>query len=235
MGLNFRGCSGEPNRTARVYHSGETGDLRRVLELLRSRGRGPAGVVGWSLGGNVTLKLLGELGGSADGLVAAGAALSVPFDLAAGADTIGRGLMGRVYTTYFMRSLKRKLVEKGETADGAFGLEAAGRTRTIRQFDDAVTAPLHGFDDAADYYARSSAARFIERIRVPTLVVHALDDPFLPRDRVPVEALAANPAVTAVLTEKGGHCGFIAGSLRRPEVWAEPRVARFLAERLGAR
>lgn len=235
VGLNFRGCSGEPNRTARAYHSGETGDLRRVLELLRSRGLGPAGVVGWSLGGNVTLKLLGELGEAAEGLVAAGAALSVPFDLAAGADTISDGLMGRVYTTYFLRSLKRKLREKGSLGGDPFDIGAAGSTRTLRQFDDAVTAPLHGFDDAADYYARSSAAAFIAGIRVPTLVVHALDDPFLPRDRIPTAALASNPAVTALLPEKGGHCGFITGSLRRPEVWAEPRVARFLAERLGAR
>lgn len=232
VGLNFRGCSGEANRTLRAYHSGETGDLRLVLELLRERGLGPLGVVGYSLGGNVVLKLLGEDGEAAGDLVSAAAAVSVPFDLSTGADTISQGLMGRVYTGYFMRGLRRKILEKREQLADVCDVDAVARARTLRDFDDAATAPIHGFDGAADYYARSSSGDFIGGIRVPTLILHAMDDPFLPRDRVPVEAMQSNPGITALLPERGGHCAFIAGSLVRPRLWAEPIIARWLADQL---
>ena len=233
VGLNFRGCSGEANRAVRAYHSGETDDLRLVLELLRDRGLGPLGVIGFSLGGNVALKLLGESGDSARELVQAAAAVSVPFDLAAGADRISSGLMGRIYTGYFMRSLKRKVLAKRETVGGSCDVGAVAQARTIRDFDDAFTAPVHGFDGAQDYYDRSSSTRFIDGIRVPTLVLHAMDDPFLPRDRVPVAAFEENPAITAVLPERGGHVGFIEGSLRRPGFWAETVLGDFMARRLS--
>jgi predicted alpha/beta-fold hydrolase len=233
VGMNFRGCSGEPNRTARAYHSGETGDLRLVLERLRDRFGEPSGVVGYSLGGNVTLKLMGELGGDAGRLVSAAVALSVPFDLAAGADAISSGFMGRrVYTRYFMRNLLRKMAEKRELVREHLDPDTVLAARSIREFDEHATARLHGFDGADDYYARSSSAGFIEAIRVPTLVIHSMDDPFLPADRVPVAALESNPAVTPVLTERGGHVGFIGGSILRPTPWAEGVLADFLALRL---
>jgi hypothetical protein len=232
VGLNFRGCSGEPNRTARAYHSGETGDLHLVLDTLRSRHDVPLGVVGYSLGGNVTLKFLGE--GGAAGRVAAGAAVSVPFDLTAGAAVLERGLMARlVYSPYFLRKLRPKVLEKAALLEGRIDLEAVARVRTIREFDDLVTAPTFGFDDAADYYARSSSARFIAGITVPTLVVHSRDDPFLPADRIPEAALRSNPAVTAVITDRGGHQGYLAGSLRRPRFWVEEAVAHFMASTLN--
>lgn len=243
VGLNFRGCSGEPNRTARAYHSGETGDLRFVLETLRARHDVPFGVMGYSLGGNVTLKFLGEgdAGDAGPGLrpaselVAAGAAISVPFDLDAGAAILERGFMARrVYTPYFIRKLRPKALAKGALLAPLCDLEAAARARTIREFDDAVTAPVFGFDDAADYYARSSSARFVAGIRVPTLVVHSTDDPFLPPDRIPADALEENPAVTALITERGGHQGYVAGSLLRPRFWVEEVAADFLADRLRA-
>ena len=232
VGLNFRGCSGEPNRAVRAYHSGETDDLALVLEVLRERGLGPLGVLGFSLGGNVTLKWLGEAGDEAREVVRAAAAVSVPFDLGAGADRISSGFMGRIYTGYFMRSLKRKVLAKREVTGEACDLDAVARARTIRDFDDAFTAPVHGFDGAGDYYERASAARFIDGIRVPTLVIHAMDDPFLPPDRVPVSALEANPAITALLPERGGHVGFIEGSMLRPRLWAEAVLADFMADRL---
>lgn len=247
VGMNFRGCSGEPNRTARAYHSGETGDLRFVLQTLRARFAGPLGLVGYSLGGNVALKFLGESGsaagtggagdagdaGEAHALVSAAAAVSVPFDLAAGAGALERGLMGRwVYTRYFMRGLRSKLLAKRGLVADVCDLEAVASARTIRDFDDAVTAPIFGFDSAADYYARSSSGGFIPGIRVPTLVVHSRDDPFLPAAAIPEAALAASPAVTAVITDRGGHQGYVGGSVLRPRFWVEDVVADFLMERL---
>ncbi len=234
VGLNFRGCSGEPNRTPRAYHSGDTADVRFVAERLRDRFGGPCGIVGYSLGGNVTLKLLGEMGEAASGLVGAAVAVSVPFDLDAGCRRIGEGLMGRVYTAYFMRSLLRKVRGKADVLDGHVDVAAVLAARDLRAFDEAMTAPVHGFADAADYYTRSSSQRFINGIRVPTLVIHAEDDPFLPPERIPRAAMEANPAVTPLITRHGGHVGFIAGSILRPRFWAEEMLAAFLAERLRA-
>lgn len=232
VGLNFRGCSGEPNRTIRAYHSGETGDLRLVLERLRERSDGPLGVVGFSLGGNVTLKLLGELGEDARGWIAAAAAISVPFDLSAGADRISAGLMGRLYTHYFMRNLKRKIMARGDLLRDVCDPAAIRRSRTIRQFDDAATAPIHGFDGAEDYYTRSSSARFIDAIRVPTLILQSRDDPFLPPECIPVAPMESNPAITPVITDHGGHVGFIAGSVRKPEWWMEGVVGDWMGARI---
>lgn len=245
LGLNFRGCSGEANRAARAYHSGETSDLRFVVDTLRDRWPAAAfGVMGYSLGGNVALKFLGEEGGSGGGAdagdggggpgrVQAGAAVSVPFDLAAGADALEASRLGRaVYTRYFMRTLVPKTLAKADQLRDRIDLEAVRRARTILDFDNALTAPLHGFRDAADYYAASSSARFVGDIRVPTLVVHSRDDPFLPASAIPESAFAANPAVTAVLTEHGGHQGYVAGSLLRPEFWVEAVVAGWLRDGL---
>jgi predicted alpha/beta-fold hydrolase len=236
VGLNFRGCSGEPNRMARAYHSGETGDLRFVLETLRSRLAGPFGVVGYSLGGNVTLKFLGERGvpgAAAAELVSAAAAVSIPFDLGAGARALEESAMGRwIYTRYFMRKLRPKMLAKGALAAGACDLGAVRRSRTIREFDDAATAPIFGFESAAAYYASESSHQYVAGIRVPTLVVHSRDDPFLPAAAIPEAALAENPVITALITDHGGHQGYVAGSIRRPRFWVEEVVADFMKARL---
>ena len=235
VGMNLRGCSGEPNRTARAYHSGETGDLRFVLETLRARYPGPFGVMGYSLGGNVALKFLGESGGAAAARVSAGAAVSVPFDLDAGGRALEESVVGRtVYTRYFLRSLRRKMLEKEALLADRCDLDRVARARTIRSFDDAATAPIFGFESAADYYARSSSDQFIPGIRVPTLIVHSRDDPFLPASRIPEQAMRENPAITPVITDRGGHQGYLAGTVLRPEFWVEEVVARFLGEVLGA-
>jgi predicted alpha/beta-fold hydrolase len=233
VAMNFRSCSGEPNRLARFYHSGETGDLRTVLAVLTRRHPDRAlGAVGFSLGGNVLLKHLGECGRSdSDPGIGAAAAISVPFDLAAGADRLERG-PSRIYQRYLLGQLRRKVRAKAATLDGRVDVGALLRARTFRAFDDAGTAPLHGFSDAADYYHRSSSTRFVAEIRRPTLIVHSLDDPFLPWEAVPVATLEANPAIDAVLTEAGGHVGFVSGSLLRPVFWAEETAARYLAARL---
>jgi hypothetical protein len=233
VAMNFRGCSGVPNRTPRFYHSGETGDARWVLERLRSLHPGrPLGALGFSLGGNALLKLLGEDG--ADGPVDAAVAMSVPFDLAAGAAHLEESRLGPFYAGYFLRSLRRKIRAKLSLLDGRLDVEAALGARTIRAFDDAATAPLHGFRDADHYYAASSSAAFLEHIQVPTLVIHSLDDPFLPADAVPRDALTRNPSIAPLLTPRGGHVGFLEGPPWRPRLWAEEEAAAFLAARLGA-
>lgn len=228
VALNFRSCSGEPNRLARFYHAGDTGDVAHVLDLLAERNPGvPLAAVGFSLGANVLLKYLGERGETAR--VRAAAGVSIPFDLSAGADHLWSTPMGRVYTGIFVRSLQARFRQKqhliGDACDAGRVLSA----RSFREFDDAATARLHGFTGVDDYYGRSSCAQFLPRIRVPTLVVHAEDDPFVPADAIPREALRANPCLTAAITTHGGHVGFIAGPPWRPAFWAEAEAARFLS------
>lgn len=237
VGLNFRACSGEPNRLPRLYHSGDTGDVRHVVEHLADRFPDvPMGAIGFSLGGNVLLKYLGEAGEDAGRRLRAAVAISVPFDLTAGAATLERGLMGRIYTVYFLRNLRRKVRAKARLLDGHIDVQATLRARTLRAFDDAATAPLHGFADSADYYRRSSSAAYLERIRIATLLLQAEDDPFLPPDAIPRDAIARNPHLVAGFTERGGHVGFLTRGGgpggRRLRFWAEEEAARFLAAHL---
>ena len=236
VGMNFRSCGGEANRLARSYHSGETGDPRWVLERLRARWpERRFGALGFSLGGNVLLKLLGDAGESARTLIGAAAAVSVPFDLSAGADELERGPLVRAYARHFLRSLVGKVVAKGELVAPLVELDAVRRARTMREFDHIATAPLHGFAGAAEYYAACSSAPVLERIRVPTLILHSRDDPFLPPAALPERTFASNPSLTAVVLERGGHVGFLEGPPWAPRFWAEEEAARFLAgELLGA-
>jgi uncharacterized protein len=232
-GLNFRSCSGEPNRLPRAYHSGDTADIRFVLELLAERyPAAPRGAIGFSLGGNALLKLLGEEGAAAQRLVQAAAAVSVPYDLGAGADWLEQSVAGRFYASRFIRSLIAKTEAKGAALDEVCDRVRVRTARTFREFDDAVTAPLHGFRDAAHYYEQSSSMHYIAGIRVPTLLLHAADDPFLPAASFPRAAVAGNCAVHAVITEAGGHVGFIEGPPWSPSFWAERESSRFLAVRL---
>lgn len=231
VGLNFRSCSGEPNRAARFYHSGETEDLGLVIDGLLERFPGRTlGVMGYSLGGNVLLKYLGERGAGA--APAAAVAVSVPFDLAAGADALERDAMGRFYGWVFLRMLRKKAAAKRDLLEPLLDIDGVVRARTIREFDELATARLHDFDGAADYYERSSSARFIERIRTPTLLLQSLDDPFLPASAIPTGAIGANPHVQAILTRTGGHVGFVGGTPWAPTHWAETQAARWLAGRL---
>lgn len=235
VGLNFRGCSGELNRTARFYHSGETGDALHVLETLRARF--PArrvGAVGFSLGGNVLLKLLGELGDDAAGLIDAAATVSVPFDLSAGSRGLEVGAVNRlVYTRYFMRMLRAKADAKRALLEEAIDLDTVLGTNTLRGFDEHATAPLHGFDDAEDYYARSSSRGFLPHIRTPTLLIQSGDDPFQPAGALPHDEVAANPFLIPAFTPGGGHVGFVEGTPWAPRFWAEEEAARFLGAALG--
>jgi predicted alpha/beta-fold hydrolase len=234
VGLNFRSCSGEPNRLPRAYHSGETGDLSYVLARLRQRfPERPLGALGFSLGGNVLLKLLGEEG--AEVALSAAVAVSVPYDLAAGSRILEVSAMGRLYAWHFLRLLRRKTVWKSSILRERVALEAVLAARTIWEYDDLATAPLHGFRDAAHYYGESSSARFLSRIVTPTLLIHSLDDPFQPREHLPFDAIERNPALIPGFVETGGHVGFVEGGPRAPSFWAEEQAARFLAAALGGR
>ncbi|MCU0936006.1 MAG: hydrolase [Gammaproteobacteria bacterium] len=227
--MHFRGCSGEPNRLPRSYHSGETGDTAYVVSLLRGRLPGrPLAVVGYSLGGNVLLKWLGETGSAAT--VDCAVAVSVPFELSAAANRLERGF-SRFYQWWLLRSLADALEEK--VARGTLPPAFAGhaRSRTFRAFDDAVTAPLHGFAGVDDYYGRSSSRQYLGGIAVPTLILHALDDPFLVPAAVPVPSEVPS-AVTLEVYPRGGHVGFVAGRWPwRAEYWLERRIPAFLAAR----
>jgi predicted alpha/beta-fold hydrolase len=231
-GLNFRSCSGEPNRLPRFYHSGEHGDVVHVLELLRARAPArPLGLVGFSLGGNVALRWLGEAGERARRLVRAAAVVSVPYDLAAGSRYSDDG-PGRVYARRLIQELRRKILLKRDLLRSCIDVERALRATTFFSFDDAATAPLHGFRDAADYYAQCSSAPWLARVALPTLLVHALDDPFLPAAALPLAAMHANSCLTVAVSEQGGHNGFVEGVPWAPRFFAERRVADHLAAEL---
>jgi predicted alpha/beta-fold hydrolase len=231
VAINFRACSGEPNRLPRFYHAGDSGDVAFVLDQLAERFPGvPLAAVGYSLGANMLLKYLGERGDQARVRVAAG--ISIPFDLGAGADKLQSTAIGRTYTGVFIRPMKAKFRQKQHLVADACDAGRVLAARSFREFDDAATARLHGFSGVDDYYGRSSCAQFLPHIRVPTLIVHSVDDPFVPADAIPRGALRDNPHLTPVITEHGGHVGFVAGPPWRPEFWAEAEAARFIAEGL---
>lgn len=233
--MNFRGCSGEPNRAIRFYHSGDTADASWLLSRIRERWPGRRlGAMGFSLGGNVVLKMLGERDDGGGALVDAAAVMSVPYDLAEGCALLERSLMGRLYAEYFLRSLRRKVDAKRERLSTEIDLEAVRAAKTIRDFDDRVTAPLNGFGSASEYYAECSSVRFLGGVRVPTLAVHAVDDPFLPGSAIPRREAEGNPLVRLLVEPRGGHVGFVEGPLQAPRFWADETCASFLADALGA-
>jgi hypothetical protein len=230
--LNFRSCSGELNRLPRFYHSGEVGDLDHVVGLLTAREPDtPLGAVGVSLGGNVLLKWLGECAAGVPPQLVAAVGISVPFDLAACARVLDRGLARALYTRNFMRTMTQKVVDKARLFPGFVDVARARRARTFSEYDQVVTAPLNGFRDALDYWVRASCGPYLARIRRPTLLINARDDPFVPPVALP--DLPDLPAtVQAEFPARGGHAGFLAG--RWPwqvEGWAERRAVEFLGSR----
>lgn len=233
--LLFRGCGDELNRAPRFYHSGDTGDIDAVASrLFASHTDTPFFFAGVSLGGNVLLKWLGEREDRVHPSVIATAAMSVPFDLSRASRHIDRGF-SRVYQRHFLHSLRRKALAKLERYPNLASRERIQSARTLYEFDDAVTAPVHGFIDAADYYARSSSISFLPGIRIPTLLLSALDDPFLPAQVLrEVEGVAAqNPWIEIDFPAKGGHVGFISGrNPLRPFYYAEWRIMQFFERAL---
>ena len=234
--LIFRSCGGEINRIRRFYHSGETGDLAFALErIMTAFPDSPILVAGVSLGGNVLLKYLGERGADVDPRIKAAAAISVPFDLGKSSRRIGRGF-SRVYQRFFMKSLMRKAAAKRAQFPDLIDAGKLSAIRTIYDFDDNVTAPIHGFRDADDYYNQSSSLGWLDRIRVNTLLLSAVDDPFLPPAVLDeVRSIArGNKSLHVEFTKNGGHAGFVSGrNPFNPDYYAERRVGNFLAAGLG--
>lgn len=223
--MHFRGCSGEPNRLPRSYHSGETGDLQQVINHIQQHHqRSVYAVVGFSLGGNVLLKWLGEKGHNAP--VTKAVAVSVPFSLDDAARRMGTGL-SRGYEHYLVTKLQKKYREKFSQIQSPLKINV-DHLNTFYLFDDQVTAPLHGFSNVHDYYERSSCGQFLKAITIPTLILHARDDPFMWPESVP-DKNELSQAVRLELSEKGGHVGFISGSVPcKPEYWLEQRIPEWL-------
>jgi uncharacterized protein len=231
--FDLRTCGRLARRTLRsrtAYHAGQTADLAFVVERLQARWQGPVAAVGFSLGGNMLLKWLGETGeGSA---LKAAVAVSAPFDLAASAARVDDpGIWSTGYRNLFMRSLRRKGLELARDLPEKLDRAAIRRCRTFRAFDDQVTARLFGFDGAEDYWRRSSSRHFLAGIRRPTLMIAAEDDPIVPADSIPRDEIARNPCLSLWLPEVGGHVGFVAGSPWRPIYVADQLAIDFLSAR----
>lgn len=226
---HFRGCSGEPNRLSIGYHSGFTQDLEYFTHLLKQREpKTPLAVVGYSLGGNVLLKWLGESPNT--NRIVTGVAVSVPFDLADASRVIETGI-SQIYKWSLLGRMRRSSIRKFRNVVAPFTLPDIKLLRTFREFDDGLTAPLHGFKDADDYYSSCSSRFFLKKIHIPTLILHAIDDPFMSEASVPTED-ELSVSVTLELSKKGGHVGFVGGSVLRPKLWLGQRITRHLREYL---
>jgi predicted alpha/beta-fold hydrolase len=231
--MHFRGCGSRHNRLDRSYHSGDTGDIAWLMKTLARRfPDAPLAAIGYSLGGNALLKYLAEH--RLPSSLRAAAAVSVPFVLADGAERLNRG-MSRLYQRHLLRRLRNKVLDKFRERPlpaPAGPLEMLSSCTDFRRFDDRFTAPLHGFSGADEYYARSSCREYLHAITVPTLILHARDDPFLTPDAIP-HPRELGSGVTLELARRGGHVGFVAGRVPgRPLYWLEHRIPQFLAEQL---
>jgi len=230
--VNFRSCSGEVNRSRRMYHSGDTEDLEFVLGRLTAREPNlRLGLVGVSLGGNVALKWLAEHGDQAPAQVAGAVAISTPFSLAACAAALDGGLNRALYTVNFLSTMKIKLDKKAALYEGVINLSAARKAKTFAQYDRLVTAPLGGFASERDYWARSSSGPLLPQIRRPTLLINALNDPFIPASALPRAAIAKSHWLEAAFVPEGGHAGFLQGP-SGARSWAEARAVEFLRRHL---
>ena len=229
--VHFRGCGPQGNHTARSYHSGETADnliaLRYISELV---GNQTLVAIGFSLGGNMLLKMLGE--DYAGPELAQAIAVSPPFDLAKCSSAISKGF-SKVYQKYLLKSMKQKFIKKYQVYDYrkllGIGLEDIDKLDSFYAFDDKITGPLHGFNDAPHYYQTCSANQFMHNIQTKTLVLHAKDDPFMTQDIVP-EADKLSSCVRIELSDKGGHVGFLHGSPFNPKLWLNQRILQCLDE-----
>lgn len=228
--MHFRGCGGTPNRLNRAYHAGDTEDMAYVVEQLRQRYPGRAiAAIGYSLGGNALLKWLGQSG--ADNPLDTAIAVSVPFDLASVSESLQVGL-SRLYQWRLLNDLKKSSLQKVTRKDYPFSAQQIRAVRSFREFDARITAPLHGFKDVDEYYRIASSRQYLKDIQVPTLIVHASDDPFM-NPRVVPQAQELSAQVRLELSDHGGHVGFIGatdGSDGR--FYLEHRLAHWLHEHL---
>ncbi len=226
--VHFRGCSGELNRLPRAYHSGDSAEIDWILRRLKQQQNGePLHAVGVSLGGNALLKWLGEQQGAATAILRSAAAMSAPLDLHAAGTALEQGF-NLVYTRHFLVTMKKKSLLKLQMHPRLFDAVRVRAARTLREFDDLVTAPLHGFAGVDDYWTRASSKPWLSRITVPTLLLNACNDPFLPATALP-QPHEVSPAVTAAFPETGGHVGFITGAFPGTLDWPARAVIDFMA------
>ncbi len=226
---NFRGCSGIMNRLPRTYHAGDSAEIQWILARVRSRhAHVPLHAVGISLGGNMLLKWLGEQGPQASRLLTCAAAVAAPLDLHAVGDHLARGF-NRIYTHHFLTTLKQKAQLKFNQYPGLFDLAATLKARNLREFDDRFMAPLHGFSDVNDYWTRCSSKPWLTGIRVPTLLLNAQDDPFVPQAVLPQEQQCA-AGVIRDFPARGGHVGFVTGPFPGQISWMPGRVMQFFLD-----
>jgi predicted alpha/beta-fold hydrolase len=226
--MHFRGCGGDPNITPRAYHSGETQDAWYFLNWLEQQFPNiRKAAMGFSLGANMLLKLLSEH--PKQKIIQGAMAVSAPFDLAICSDSINQGF-SKTYQAYLLESMINNLLMKMRTIDYGDLLKVTESQiknfKSFRDFDEHITAPLHGFVDADDYYQKSSARNFLKHINTPTLVVHAKDDPFMHESILP-EAGQLSPSVCLEVSDKGGHVGFMQGTPWRPKIWMQHRANSF--------
>lgn len=229
--MHFRGCSGRLNRTPRAYHSGDTQDAVFFLNWLSERYPDlPKVAMGFSLGANMLLKLLGEC--PEQPWLRAAVAISPPMKLAECASSISQGF-SRLYQSYLLNSMLATLASKMETMDysGRLNLPQDGLKgiADFRDFDNAITAPLHGFKDADDYYQQCSSIHYLKHIETPTLILHAVDDPFMNANVIPEER-ELSASVRCEISETGGHVGFMHGAFWRPRIWLHDRVTAFFGQ-----
>ena len=225
--VNLRSCGGTEDLALTNYHSGQTSDVLHVIRERSRAGSGPVFLVGFSLGGNVSLKLCGELGARAGDLLAGVCAVSTPIDLAACATALGRR-ENVLYDRRFLRALKRKVGVRARQAPEMYTTEHLAKIRTIYDFDDYYTARLFGFGTAANYYATQSSNQYLEKIRIPALVIIAKDDPLVPFSVYDHPAFETNPFLRLIAVEHGGHLGFIAR--KRPRFWLDGFVLDWIEE-----
>ncbi len=226
---HFRGCSGELNRLPRAYHSGDSAEIDWILRRLKaSQPRHKICPVGISLGGNMLLKWLGETGSAAGAIVERAAAVSAPVDLNAAASVLDFGHRRAIYTRSFVESLKPKILTKIAAHNLKIDPASVLACATFREIDDLYTAPVHGFTDARDYWTRSSCKPWLRQIEVPTLLINALNDPFLPVSALPMDR-DVSESVTLEFPDCGGHVGFVSGGFPGRLDWLPQRVTEFLS------
>ncbi|MGH8751934.1 MAG: hydrolase [Burkholderiales bacterium] len=219
----FRGCSGEINRLPRAYHSGDSAEINWILRRLKQQNPQSAiYAIGVSLGGNALLKWLGEQGAAANDVIQAAAAVSAPLDLMAAGDHLGQGF-NLFYTRIFLSSMKRKYKEKLRLFPLLFERDAMLRAKTLREFDDIITAPVHGYKNTDDYWTRASSKPGLKNIQTPALIINARNDPFLPARALPPPA-EVSTAVTLEFPEQGGHAGFVSGTFPGHLDWLPQRI-----------
>lgn len=222
---NFRGCSGEMNKTIRFYHSGATDDLAFLTQHVVAKGYQQVFLIGFSLGGNLTIKFLGEMNAKIPSAVKAAVTFSTPFDLHSGCVKLEQS-SNWIYTQRFLRSLKEKVIRKASIM-GGIDIQGINKIKTLKEFDDRYTAPIHGFKNAMDYYQKCSSLNFIRGVVIPTLAVNSRNDPFLGQSCFPAASEIQNPHLRLEYPLQGGHVGFALFN-QKHLYWSELRALEFI-------